>query len=160
MKNKNLLYLNIAFAVILIVLIRFVFVNFGSGQKQVPPAVDKGVQKAVPQAVGPETSIDIGQVKPKDTEIKTSNVQTIEDVYKNYSTEDVGENMVTIWSKVNPEDKAKFVETLDKQIDQAKAALVTNPGDRRAKSLLTISESLKKAAANNFNMSKEDPARK
>ncbi len=161
MKNKNLLFLNIALVIILIIVIRFIFVNFGSAPKQASLTRPEGAQKVAPlQAQAPETSLDIGKVKPQGPEIQAGGAQTIEDVYKNYSTEDVGENMVAIWSKVNPEDKAKFMETMDKQIGQAKEALVANPDDRRAKSLLTISESLKKAAANNFNFSKEDLARK
>jgi len=160
MKNKNLIFLNITLAVILIVIIRFIFVHFGPAPKQAPLTGIKEAQKAPLQGNVPETSLDIGQLKPKETAAPAGGVQTIEDVYNNYPTEDVGENMVTIWSKVNPEDKAKFMETLDKQINQAKETLVAHPDDKRAKSLLAISESLKKAAANNFNLSKKDAVRK
>ena len=86
--------------------------------------------------------------------------KSLKEMYQTLPKEDVGDNMFETWSAVSPENKAKFVETLDKQITESKELLKSNPEDEKAKSLLFISEALKRMAADNFDHAIKGPSAK
>jgi len=75
---------------------------------------------------------------------------------------DVGEDVVETWSGASVEIKEEINKTLAKNIERAKMSLKQDPGDPRAKSLLMVSEPLKKMIENNFNfqIDRSDPGKK
>ena len=114
----------------------------------------------LPEATGPATEEpapaihDINAMKQPIAQESAD----LKGVYANFPKSDVGGNMVEGWAKVKPEDKAKFVEELDKRISESNERLATNPDDKNAQHSLFISETLKNLAKNDFNYKLEKPA--
>ncbi len=154
MKGKNLLYIN------LVLFISLVIVTFIGTRFFVPTSEEALLKKAGPEAVKPipiaralQSSYE-GILKVRSEEEKgypKTPPKDLKDVYNNYSEKDAGENIVEAWAKTNPQDKAKFMEGLDKEIKASREILSANPEDRKAKSLLVMSENLKALALTDFN---------
>ncbi len=152
-KDNNALYLNVAMAasiaLILIVMIRPFFV---SSHKKMATDLKKSKAPAVAQRTF-ESIYDIDKVKmalPKPAADNAENAD-LEDMYKNNDKTNVGGNMVEAWRRVKPEDKARLSDGFDKQIAASQEALKTDPKDKHAKSILYISEALKKMSVEGFN---------
>lgn len=77
-------------------------------------------------------------------------------VYGSYPESDVGKSVISEWQKISPADRQKIMEGFDAKIGQAKDALKVNPEDKKARSLLKISEKMKNLAASDFNISAPD----
>lgn len=148
MKSKKLEYINWILFISLIVII----VIGGKFMKGASPRIQKEPAASAQPEVKPHT----GAMREPIYEIeklRTANVKprNMDEVYKAFPKEAAGDNMIATWDKVNPEDKKKFSDTIDKEIKTAKERLAANPGDREAKAKLFISDTLKKLAANGFN---------
>lgn len=149
MNDKKMIYINLALILILVFIVT-------STMKTAAPRHDK---TAVPRrgayparsAKDEKAAYDIGEVKGAGTEKNKAVISNLEDVFKNYSKEDAGDNMAEEWTKVSAEDKAKFMDGIKKEIEKSKQSVAADPKDKRAKGILKISESLKKAAELGFN---------
>lgn len=152
MNGKNFKYINIALTVAIVAALallarttaRFIFpaprveTTSQPTARQVMPMEIEQTTKAVSPAPSPE------------------NIRDLKDVYANYTKEDAGSNMIEAWSRVKAEDKAKYIEGVDKQIAESKGVLAANPSDKRAKHMLFIAETMRKLAENNFNYSADE----
>ena len=151
MNDKNLTYINAALAIGLIAIIAVMFKTMNHAK---PPAAAgaERIRGRVPAAKQEEPIYDIGRIKGEEAKggVKEP-VKNLGDVYKNFSEDDAGGNMIDGWSKVDPKDKAKFMETLDSQIANSREMLKADPEDKKAKGVLFISEKLKELASTNFN---------
>lgn len=103
---------------------------------------------------------DIDKIRSGGRKLTETELKDLADVYANYPAEDVGDNIITGWSKVDPKDKEKMIDGINKQIEAHRETLQRNPDDKRARNLLKISESIKNMALNNFNYKLEKQAPK
>lgn len=145
MNDKKLLIINI---ILLAIVALTVFYTVKSATSPSVRKVEK-TAKAPEAASSVQTSYNIHDVKPP--VVKTSGVRSLKDAYANFPKKDVGDDMIEGWSRVDPKDKAKLIETLDEQIVRAREALNADPNDKRAKGMLRVSEGLKRMTSQDFN---------
>lgn len=103
----------------------------------------------------PELSIDeakakLGGIPAAGPDIPDKDLTMLSQVYEKYPDATVGNNMVASWARVDPEEKKKVQEQLDKEISQAEDALRSDPADKSAKHALFIASTLKKLCKSNF----------
>ena len=151
MKNKTLFYINLA---LIVGLILIVLLNIKTNML-IPHRAEviKGPERHGPSAEAKikETVYDISKLRPAGATTVKKPPSDLNDMYANFPQSDVGDNMIEGWSKVDPQDKEKFIGVVDKKIDESKKLLAANPKNKRAKHMLFISESLKKMTKDNFN---------
>ena len=156
MKNKNLFRVNLILFIGLILVIALVQrgMRATSAVKERGPFDSSKPPAAVRQTLEAKDAAAVRPVVPEGPS------KSLKEMYQTFQKEDVGDNMIEGWAGVSPENKAKFTETLDKQISESRESLKSNPEDERAKSLLFISETLKQMAADNFDHAiKGEPAK-
>lgn len=162
MREDTLKYIKITLSVGLILVIMVMAKNVLVRPKIAGQAkITKPQKIEAPPAVSEPVIYDIQKAKSvSGTEYVSSGKEpsNIEDVYKMYPREDVGDNMPEAWARINPEEKTKFTRGLDEQIESCKNLLKVNPADKKARGLLVISESLKKAASADFDFKNEKQA--
>jgi len=156
-ENRSRL-INTAFLICIIVIAVITFRALFSKPKEIKSSpirklrfADTGVTAVKTEA----TTLDIGKIKAKELGLSKEPPATMEDIYKNFPKEDVGENMVEAWARVKPEEKTRLIEGLDGKIADCKDILKTNPSDKRTLVLLSVTESLKKLTLCDFNYKKE-----
>ena len=168
MNDKKLTYINAALAIGLIAIIAVMFKTMNPAparrgwvnHAKPPAAAGAGrIRGRVPAAKPEEPIYDISKIKGEEAKggVKEP-VKNLGDVYKNFPQNDAGDNMIDGWAKVDPKDRAKFTETLDSQIANARITLKANPEDKKTKGMLFISEKLKELASSNFNYNVEKEA--
>lgn len=145
MKEKNaLVFLNIGLALALALLIVMIVRSLGFfAKKETAKAVSASVQapEPAPKPLG---------IKHGEPVVSESVPKSLNEVYENFSRTDAGEDPMAAWSKVSDADKTKLTGVLDKTIENSKTMLTNDPGNKKAKKLLFISESLKKLVSKNF----------
>lgn len=155
MDEKKLTYFNIMLAVAvgvaIVLLIRNTSGLFAPASGVKEAAQMQAAQAQLPVAAQPE--------KPMGVIVPAENVRNLKDVYANFPRHDAGANMIEAWSRVKPEDKARYMEGVDKQITAAKEAMAVNPSDKKAKHMLFIAETMRKLAENGFNYSAPEGTR-
>lgn len=154
MREKNLVYINVALLIILIViavsfmgLVRPSRNAAGERETPAPPEVSVKQERAVYQ---------IEETKLTARRMSGEQPQDMEAVFKNFPEEDVGPDIVTAWAGVNPEDKAKFIEGLDRKIKSCRKALKSDPDDKKARNVLAMSETIRKLVAKEFRYKSAD----
>lgn len=146
--DKKLIYIILAFFVCLAVIIAIATKSMFS--KLAVKAPSKPVEAAAVRQAVPQVRAET--LKAKTTETPSGKMpDDLEEMYRVYPEEDVGDNMVAVWSRLGAEEKEEFIEVLNKQIEAASDTLKAAPDDEKAKRLLFISEMLKKLAMGNFN---------
>lgn len=149
MGDKGLKYLNIA--LILAIVAGMTLLIKTTSRFFVPMPQAKAVsQVPAGQAVAP---VVVKTTDAAEAVIPPENIRDLKDVYANYPKEDAGSNMIEAWARVKPEDKAKYIEGVDKQIEEAKGMLAADPSNKKAKHMLFIAETMRKLTENNFNYS-------
>ena len=153
MGEKKLAYIPAALAIGLVAIIAVMSKTMNHAKPPVSTgAAAERIRGRVPAAKAEEPIYDISKIKGEEAKggVKEP-VKNLGDVYKNFSEDDAGGNMIDGWSKVDPKDRAKFMETLDSQIVNSREMLKANPEDKKTKGMLFISEKLKELASSNFN---------
>jgi hypothetical protein len=146
LKKRNLIYIAMALGMVAIssaaICVNFLLLKSWEADvaKSILPA-GEGAPRPEPP-VGPPAEPRVYSKEP---------ASDLREMYKNFPEEDVGDDMPREWEGFGAEDKLKLTEVLDGQIDAAKKSLELDPGDRKARSKLFISESLKALALNGFN---------
>jgi len=148
-KDKSLVYINIALFIALIFLVFAIKQSIFCPVKGAEPAFKAAMPQAVQKEASPEPGYDISKIKSSGLSAGEQ-PKSLDDVYANFSKEDVGENVPLEWTKINPADKVKFTQGLDKEIAASKEILKSDPDNKKAKNLLAISEMMKKLAATGF----------
>jgi len=145
MKEKNtIVFMNTGISLALVLLIVMTVRSLGFFSK-------KETVKSVPAFVQPpEPAFKPLGIKHGEPVVSESVPKSLSEVYENFSRTDAGENPMAAWSKVSDADKAKLTGVLDKTIENSKTILANDPGNKKAKKLLFISESLKKLVSKNF----------
>ncbi|MFA5146056.1 MAG: hypothetical protein WC515_01575 [Candidatus Omnitrophota bacterium] len=158
MEDKKLLYVNVALAAGLIAIVVMVWKTtvFTEKGKALPKETAAPGERMKRPEIVPQAPYDISKVKEAGARPVKESPQSLDEVYKNFPEEDVGDNMIEGWARVNPQDKTKFMETLDREIMKSKETLKVDPNDDRAKGLLAVSEMLKKMAVSGFKCSAKD----
>lgn len=149
-KEKSLLYINIALFIALIFLVIAVKQSFFCSFKKAAPGT--AVQQVSAQAVTKaaiEPGYDISKIKSSGAPSREQ-PKNLNEIYANFPKEDVGESVPDAWTKVSAADKLKFTQGLDKQIAASRELLKSDPSNKKAKNLLAISEAMKKLAASGF----------
>lgn len=154
MQNKKLIYINLALALGLIFIVVVILKTMHRAPKESGAVRDIGAERvrkaAVRKMEGP--GYDISAIKGEWARPAVSKVpKNLADVYKTFPEHDVGDSMMEGWSKVDPKEKAKFMETLDGEIAASNGILKTSPEDKKARHMLFISETLKRLASSDFN---------
>lgn len=99
---------------------------------------------------------DIDKIRAQKEALPKGKVTDLASLYANYPKERTGENIIEAWTRISPEDKAKFTKGLTEEIEKSKEKIKINPDDSRARAKLLISENLRKLALNNFNYKFKD----
>jgi hypothetical protein len=152
MQNKQL---NIIFGVLITILVFLQARSMVSPKSKQSPAATAEIVPQ-PEQTAPEEpavlSIEDIRNRPNFEEMnKTeSKPASLSEIYVAHPKEDTGNNIVESWARVNPEEKAKVSEELDKQVEQAKEELKVNPDNKSAKHMLFIAETMKKLCKSNF----------
>ena len=107
--------------------------------------------KTVSEPVGP-TAYKLDKFKSADTRPLPGKVGDLREAYDRYPKSNAGGNIIEGWSKVKAEDKVKIREALDKDIETFKEVLTIKPDDKKTKSQLFVSRTLKELISRDFNI--------
>jgi len=152
MQNRQIqIILGVVITILVFLQVRSIFFH---KPKQAPAPVAEIAPQSEPEVPETPSVISIEDFKNRPSFEETNKPEekpaSLSAIYTNHPKEDTGNNIVESWAKVNPEEKAKVNEQLDKQAEQAKEELKTNPDSKNAKHMLFIAETMKKLCKSNF----------
>lgn len=142
-RQKNVTYLNMALFAIAVLL---VIVLVRMYREAFPP-------EPAPGAMPPANIAEVApqEYVPPPAAVRSGPPADLRDVYASHPRADTGADVVAGWARLKPEEKAKFNDGIDRQIEESRKALEANPDDKKARHQLFISETVKKLAADGFN---------
>ncbi len=149
-EKRGLLLLNTVLSIVLAVLVVTTLRGFGFFSKREAP---RAPAAETPRAQISEPGPQAYSIKHEVSAATEASPKALSEVFGHYPKSDTGESPSAAWSQVNPADKEKLAEVLDKSIEDSKAKLANDPGNKKAKKLLFMSENLKKMVAKNFDYS-------
>lgn len=150
MKEKHTLFIiNLFLFIILAVLL--ILILRSAGKPDIPAMGPKIAHKeaAVSQKAVYSIPEETSALGPVDTSAGTP--ASLNDVYARYPMQDAGDNMTAAWSLVNPEDKKRLIQAVDKNISETREVLKADPENKKLRKKLLISETMKKLISTDFN---------